>query len=185
MHLQVDCNLLCLGCLAQQVVRMAREADPEGLRTIGVLTKPDTIEDSDHEAWVRVLSGDRYPLRLGYYCVRNPTPKELEDNMSLEEAAAKESSFFSSKAEFASAPFAVQQRYGVQALREALSKELVVLAQRELPKLRKSVEDKLAKVRLYDKLWYGLDSKVHRHCQFVWIPKCSTTQSAVKHCRSR
>jgi hypothetical protein len=39
----------------QAVIKMAREVDPQGLRTIGVLTKPDTIEAGTHQPWVKVL----------------------------------------------------------------------------------------------------------------------------------
>jgi hypothetical protein len=38
---------------------MAREADPEGSRTLGVLTKPDQVEEGCHGQWLQVLAGDR------------------------------------------------------------------------------------------------------------------------------
>eukprot|EP00983_Pelagomonas_calceolata_P060637 1146468-Pelagomonas_calceolata.AAC.10 len=38
---------------------MAREVDPEGKRTIGVVTKPDCIEPGCHTAWVDVVTGRR------------------------------------------------------------------------------------------------------------------------------
>lgn len=44
--------LMCLPmvcCLLQAIVRMARAADKKGLRTIGVLTKADTIELGTHQ----------------------------------------------------------------------------------------------------------------------------------------
>jgi hypothetical protein len=52
---------------------MARAADKDGNRTIGVLTKADTIEPGTHSNWLKVLQGHNYPLRLGYYCVVNPS----------------------------------------------------------------------------------------------------------------
>jgi hypothetical protein len=43
----------------QGVLSMAREADPKGLRTLGVLTKPDQVEEGCHGQWLQVLQGKR------------------------------------------------------------------------------------------------------------------------------
>jgi hypothetical protein len=64
------------ACL-QGVLSLAREVDPDGSRTVGVLTKPDQIEEACHGQWLSVLKGDRYPLKLGYYVVRNPNQVQL------------------------------------------------------------------------------------------------------------
>jgi hypothetical protein len=53
------------------------------MRTLGVLTKPDTIEDGTHGQWLKLLRGKKYPLRLGYHVVRNPTDKELKAGTSI------------------------------------------------------------------------------------------------------
>lgn len=45
-------------------LKVARDADPEGVRTIGVVTKVDTMEEGSDCA--DVLSGKLYPLRRGY-----------------------------------------------------------------------------------------------------------------------
>lgn len=63
---------------------MAKDVDPDSSRTLGVLTKPDTIEYGCHANWLSVLRGDSFPLKLGYFMVRNSTQKELEDNVSHE-----------------------------------------------------------------------------------------------------
>ena len=52
---------------------LTRAVDPKGKRTIGVLTKPDRIEDNCHQLWLDILHGTRLPLELGYFVVRNPT----------------------------------------------------------------------------------------------------------------
>ena len=46
-------------CVLQGVLSMAREADPKGVRTIGVLTKPDQVEEGCHGQWLQVLQGKR------------------------------------------------------------------------------------------------------------------------------
>lgn len=57
----------------QQIVRLAREADKEGSRTIGVLTKADTIEAETHDRWLPIMKNEMYSLRLGYFVVVNPS----------------------------------------------------------------------------------------------------------------
>ena len=49
---------LALAAL-QGVLSLAREVDPSCTRTIGVLTKPDQIEEGCHAQWLDVLEGRR------------------------------------------------------------------------------------------------------------------------------
>jgi len=48
---------------------MAREIDPKGIRTLGVITKVD-IMDAGTNARNMIL-GNEVPLRLGYVAVKN------------------------------------------------------------------------------------------------------------------
>ncbi len=48
----------------QAIYALAREVDPKGERTIGVLTKVDTIETGTHEKWFNYLRGGGYKLKL-------------------------------------------------------------------------------------------------------------------------
>lgn len=43
---------------------LAREADPAGARTIGVLTKADAIEEGCHGPYTAVMLGEAFPLKL-------------------------------------------------------------------------------------------------------------------------
>jgi hypothetical protein len=57
----------------QPIIDMTRKVDPDGRRTIGVLTKPDRIEDNCHQRWLDMIKGRELKLALGYYVVKNPT----------------------------------------------------------------------------------------------------------------
>ncbi len=46
--------------LVQGIALMAREVDPKGQRTIGVITKPDNIPEGDHDKW-RMLASNADP----------------------------------------------------------------------------------------------------------------------------
>ena len=50
-------------------LQMAREIDPKGIRTLGVITKVD-IMDAGTNARSMIL-GNEVPLRLGYVAVKN------------------------------------------------------------------------------------------------------------------
>ena len=47
---------------------MAREVDPHGDRTIGVVTKIDLMDEGTDA--IEVLQGKLYPLKLGYFGVK-------------------------------------------------------------------------------------------------------------------
>jgi hypothetical protein len=74
-----------------------------------------------------LLQGESYHLRLGYYVVINPSQQDINNNMTAAEAAAKEADFFSSDAFFSADPRlsrAVRERFGVDALRAQLGRQL-------------------------------------------------------------
>lgn len=58
----------------QKAALLAREADPEGKRTIGVLTKVDTLQSrTENDQWLKVVKNQREPLAHGYYVRLNYT----------------------------------------------------------------------------------------------------------------
>jgi hypothetical protein len=73
---------------------MSKEADRDGTRTIGVLTKADCIQTGMQDEWMKVLTGARYPLKLGWYMVCNPKQKDLDDGIAFRDARMKEHKYF-------------------------------------------------------------------------------------------
>jgi interferon-induced GTP-binding protein Mx1 len=59
------------------ILERASLIDTEGIRTIGVLTKPDLIGPGGEEEVIHVLRNVRKPLKLGYIMVKNPSQKEV------------------------------------------------------------------------------------------------------------
>ncbi|KAL6764895.1 P-loop containing nucleoside triphosphate hydrolase protein [Haematococcus lacustris] len=131
----------------QGVLGLVRELDPSGSRTLGVLTKPDMIEPGCHAAWLDVLQGNRWPLALGYYCVRNPSQSHVMAGMDSATARSLEAAFFSQTqpwAQLSNTPLAC--RLGSTRLRNALAQLLADLAQRSLPALQATAQQRLAAV---------------------------------------
>lgn len=96
---------------------MAKEADPKGQRTLGVLTKPDRIEDGTFDYWKPILEGN--DLLHGHYVVKNPDPSQL-GQMTHEEARADEEAFFQTKP-WSTLGSKIRSRLGSQNLAAKLS----------------------------------------------------------------
>ncbi|KAK7689034.1 vacuolar protein sorting-associated protein 1 [Cerrena zonata] len=90
-------------------LKMAREVDPEGQRTIGVLTKVDLMDQGTDV--VDILAGRIIPLRLGYVPVVNRGQRDIEQNKAISAALEHERQFFEnhasykSKAQYCGTPF--------------------------------------------------------------------------------
>ncbi len=102
--------LECFPCGGHQVVipaaddfasheslKMASKYDPKGLRTLGVVTKTDRIEDgSSFVSKMRAEGNGHIKLRLGWVAVKNRTQKEVDENVPLAVARQSERHFFES-----------------------------------------------------------------------------------------
>ncbi|KAK4542271.1 vacuolar protein sorting-associated protein 1 [Oleoguttula mirabilis] len=73
-------------------LKLAREVDPEGQRTIGVLTKVDLMDDGTDV--VDILAGRIIPLRLGYVPVVNRGQRDIENKKAISAALENERNFF-------------------------------------------------------------------------------------------
>ncbi|KAF8752503.1 hypothetical protein RHS01_07550 [Rhizoctonia solani] len=92
--------LLTISCESdfenQGAGRLAREHDPQGLRTIGVLTKPDRIERGSERPWISMIKNETQSLRLrhGWFSVKQPSARQLEAGMSWSEARELDEKYF-------------------------------------------------------------------------------------------
>ncbi|KAK9456176.1 Dynamin central region-domain-containing protein [Dipodascopsis uninucleata] len=90
-------------------LKLAREVDPEGTRTIGVLTKVDLMDQGTDV--VDILAGRVIPLRLGYVPVINRGQRDIEQNKAISSALEHEREFFENhpsyraKAQYCGTPF--------------------------------------------------------------------------------
>lgn len=73
-------------------LKLAREVDPEGQRTIGVLSKVDLMDDGTDV--VDILAGRIIPLRLGYVPVVNRGQRDIENKKLIAQALENEKNFF-------------------------------------------------------------------------------------------
>lgn len=75
-----------------EALKLARQVDPMGRRTIGVLTKLDLMDHGTNA--MDILSGRVYPLKLGFIGVINRSQQDIQARKSLADALQNETDFF-------------------------------------------------------------------------------------------
>ncbi|PRW60097.1 dynamin-related 3B-like isoform A [Chlorella sorokiniana] len=138
-----SCLILAVSPANQDIVNsdaldMARQVDPEGRRTIGVLTKLD-IMDRGTDA-VAVLKNEAVPLALGFVGVVLRSQEDIANRRSMADARSAERAFFESHPEY----MEVAPQCGVGHLARVLNTLLVDHIRGLLPSLRNKIEDAIA-----------------------------------------
>lgn len=121
----------------QKVTRLARELDPSGIRTLGLITKPDTLDEgSDSEAaYVRLAQNNDVRFRLGWHVLKNRDYKMR--NATSAERDEAEDEFFSKGAWTAIDP----SHLGVATLKTRLSNVLKDQILLQLPSFLVDISD--------------------------------------------
>ena len=114
----------------QEILELAADVDPDGMRTLGVLTKPDLVDEGAEVRVVDLLEGRSHALRLGWHIIRNPGQKEMSDP-SLDRQRT-EINFFSTKHPWNKV---AKERVGTESLRQRLQDILSQLVRQEFPKV--------------------------------------------------
>ncbi|KAK7916731.1 hypothetical protein WMY93_012492 [Mugilogobius chulae] len=87
----VPCNV---DIATTEALKMAQEVDPDGERTLGILTKPDLVDKGTEETVVDIAHNEVIHLKKGFMIVRCRGQKEITENVSLPEAMEREKAFF-------------------------------------------------------------------------------------------
>ena len=122
-------------------LRIAKEIDVTGLRTLGVLTKLD-IMDAGTDAR-KVLLNEEIPLKLGYIGVRNRTRQDLFNKLSKSEILRKEKEFFKLNIAYKYLP---PEYLGNDALLNKLTKIYLRMIRENLQRILKKINDRIKKV---------------------------------------
>jgi len=120
----------------QEVTELARELDPTGTRTLGLITKPDTLDTgSDSEAsYLKLAQNKDVVFRLGWHVLKNRN-YEMRDASSAERNEAEEN-FFATGIWTSMDP----THLGVKSLKPRLSNVLKDQILRQLPSLLQDIE---------------------------------------------
>lgn len=118
-------------------LQMARNLDPKGLRTIGVITKIDIMDRGTSAK--KMLMGQEVSLRLGFVGVKNRAQQDIIDNVSVKDALEKEKVYFSQHAIYSTMP---QNCLGTEVLTTKLTKVLFTHIKHNMPEIIKEIRDK-------------------------------------------
>lgn len=111
-------------------LKLARSIDPQGRRTIGVLTKLDLMDNGTHA--LDILTGRVYPLKLGFIGVVNRSQQDINGNVSMMAARKSEQEFFSSHPAYKN----IAHRCGTKFLAKTLNQVLLSHIKDRLPDMK-------------------------------------------------
>ena len=123
----VPCNV---DIATQEILERAEDVDPEGIRTLGVLTKPDLVDKGAEMAVLELIDGKKQQLQLGWHLLRNPGQADLE--YSTRNRHAIEKDFFAKEAPWNRLE---KEKVGVSSLRARLQEILAGHIRGEFPKV--------------------------------------------------
>ncbi|KAJ3113723.1 vacuolar protein sorting-associated protein 1 [Phlyctochytrium bullatum] len=120
-------------------LKLAREVDPDGVRTMGVLTKIDLMDQGTDV--VDILAGRIIPLRLGYVPVVNRGQRDIDNKKKITDALEAEKNFFENHPSYR----AKAQYCGTPYLARRLSMILMHHIRNTLPEIKAKISANLAK----------------------------------------
>ncbi|GKA03569.1 dynamin-related protein 5A, partial [Tanacetum coccineum] len=130
-----NCIILAVSPANQDVatsdaIKVAREVDPRGERTFGVLTKLDLMDQGTDA--VAVLEGRSYKLRYPWIGVVNRSQADINKNVDMLAARRKEREYFANSKDY----WHLANRMGSEHLAKALSKHLESVIKSRIPGLQ-------------------------------------------------
>jgi len=114
-----------------EALNIAKSVDPDGRRTLAVVTKLD-IMDAGTDA-IDVLCGRTIPVKLGIIGVTNRSQLDINRNKSIEDALSDEHAFFQKKYP------SIASRNGTKYLAKTLNRLLMHHIRDQLPNLKTRV----------------------------------------------
>uniref|UniRef100_A0A3Q0SS00 Interferon-induced GTP-binding protein Mx n=1 Tax=Amphilophus citrinellus TaxID=61819 RepID=A0A3Q0SS00_AMPCI len=121
-------------------LKIAKEVDPQGLRTIGVITKLDLMDEGTDAK--DILENKLLPLRRGYIGVVNRSQKDIDGKKDINAAMAAERKFFLSHPAYRH----LADRMGTPYLQKILNQQLTNHIRDTLPNLRAKLQSQLLSI---------------------------------------
>uniref|UniRef100_A0A3Q1FEE1 Interferon-induced GTP-binding protein Mx n=1 Tax=Acanthochromis polyacanthus TaxID=80966 RepID=A0A3Q1FEE1_9TELE len=118
-------------------LKLAKDVDPQGLRTIGVITKLDLMDAGTNAR--EILENRLLPLRRGYIGVVNRSQKDIDGKKDIQEALEAEKKFFLSHLAYKH----MAQTMGTPYLQRILNQQLTNHIRDTLPAFRSHLQSQL------------------------------------------
>ncbi|KAG5652735.1 hypothetical protein H0H81_003934 [Sphagnurus paluster] len=111
-------------------LKLARTVDPQGRRTIGVLTKLDLMDAGTNA--LDILTGRVYPLKLGFIGVVNRSQQDINSEKSMKDALDSETEFFKNHPAYRN----ISHKNGTKYLAKTLNQVLMNHIRDKLPDMK-------------------------------------------------
>ncbi|XP_063066328.1 dynamin-1a [Engraulis encrasicolus] len=121
-------------------LKIAKEVDPQGQRTIGVITKLDLMDEGTDAR--EILENKLLPLRRGYIGVVNRSQADIDGKKDIHAAMAAEKKFFLSHPSYRH----LAERMGTPYLQKVLNQQLTNHIRDTLPGLRSKLQSQLLSI---------------------------------------
>ncbi|CAI9096778.1 OLC1v1032991C1 [Oldenlandia corymbosa var. corymbosa] len=129
-----NCIILAISPANQDIatsdaIKLAREVDPTGERTFGVLTKLDLMDQGTNA--LDVLEGRSYRLQHPWVGIVNRSQADINKNVDMSNARRKEQEYFESSPEYGH----LAHKMGSEYLAKLLSKHLETVIRQRIPSI--------------------------------------------------
>ncbi|XP_025198452.1 dynamin-1-like protein [Melanaphis sacchari] len=135
-------------------LKIARKMDPNGLRTIAVVTKLDLIDKGTIQDTTEFLCGNKIPVKLGIIGVVNRSQKDINDKKSMKDTLKSERDFL--RLNYPE----IYKNHGNKVLAKTLQNVLVKHIKKTYPILLKNLQDTKYKLEEELKTMQTPDSKI-------------------------
>ncbi|KAK5780285.1 hypothetical protein RI543_002324 [Arxiozyma heterogenica] len=129
-------------------LKLAKEVDPRGQRTIGVITKLDLMDSGTHA--LDILLGKVYPLKLGFVGVVNRSQQDIQLNVTVKESLDNEDHYFKRHPIYRS----IADKCGTRYLAKLLNKTLMNHIKEKLPEIKTKLNNLITQTEK-DLISYG------------------------------
>lgn len=119
-------------------LQMAKELDPNGIRTLGVITKIDIMDQGTNAK--KMLMGEEITLKLGYVGVKGRSKLDIDNNVTVKQGLDAEKKYFASHPIYSTLPSGF---VGTDILSSKLTKILFNHIRTFLPEISKEINAKI------------------------------------------
>ncbi|TXG50677.1 hypothetical protein EZV62_023201 [Acer yangbiense] len=140
-----NCIILAISPANQDLatsdaIKISREVDPTGERTLGVLTKIDLMDKGTDAA--EILEGKSYRLKFPWVGVVNRSQADINKNVDMIAARRREREYFSTTPEYKH----LANRMGSEHLAKMLSKHLETVIKSRIPGIQSLINKTVAEL---------------------------------------
>eukprot|EP00915_Cephaloidophora_sp_WS-2016_P004948 GHVH01006593.1.p1 GENE.GHVH01006593.1~~GHVH01006593.1.p1 ORF type:complete len:678 (-),score=91.03 GHVH01006593.1:267-2300(-) len=118
-------------------LQIARNVDPKGIRTLGVITKIDIMDRGTNA--LKILKNEVIELRMGYIGVKLRSQEDMLAKLTIHESIKREAEYFTGTACYKTLE---RQRWGIETLSTRLSTILMKHINHCLPDIKSEIDNR-------------------------------------------